>query len=110
MHSVFFQKHHRNQMRLSKKTEEVAGLYAQMMGHRCASTQRFKNNFFNDWTEVMTSREREIIEDFRYCDFADFKDYYKQKARERKTMTREEKLVSHHFQNISLNYAKYFGT
>ncbi|GIY48858.1 DNA topoisomerase 1, partial [Caerostris extrusa] len=81
-----------NQMKLSKKAEEVAGLYAKMLGYSCASRQRFKNNFFKDWTEVMTSREKEIIEDFDDCDFTDFEEYYKQKARERKTMTREEKL------------------
>ncbi|GIY35241.1 DNA topoisomerase 1 [Caerostris darwini] len=81
-----------NQMKLSKKAEEVAGLYAMMLGYSCASRPRFKNNFFKDWTEVMTSREKEIIEDFNECDFTDFEEYYKQKARERKTMTREKKL------------------
>ncbi|GIY97722.1 hypothetical protein CEXT_779151 [Caerostris extrusa] len=35
---------------VSKKAEEVAGLYAMMLGYSCVSRARFKNNFFKDWT------------------------------------------------------------
>ncbi|GIY46771.1 DNA topoisomerase 1 [Caerostris darwini] len=84
--------YNRNHVKLSRKTEEVAGLYARMLKDRRASKALFKRNFFRDWREVMTPREREIIRDFKKCNFRDFHLYYKEKEEERKTMTKQEKL------------------
>ncbi|GIY71309.1 hypothetical protein CEXT_477541 [Caerostris extrusa] len=51
----------RNHVKLSRKTEEVAGLYGRMLKDRKASKILFKRNFFRDWKEVMTHPVREKL-------------------------------------------------
>ncbi|GIY95302.1 DNA topoisomerase 1 [Caerostris extrusa] len=54
-------------MKLSKKAEEVAGLYAMMLGYSCASRARFKNNFFKDWTEEIQRENENLTKKYGYC-------------------------------------------
>ncbi|GIY34031.1 hypothetical protein CDAR_567841 [Caerostris darwini] len=79
-------------MKLSAKTEEVAGFYGRMLDQEYTSKDQFNRNFFKDWRAVMTSREKEIIKNLRKCNFKDFDVYYKQKSKEKKTTTKKEKL------------------
>ncbi|CAL1262202.1 unnamed protein product [Larinioides sclopetarius] len=78
--------------KLSENAEEVAGFYGRILDQECATKDIFKYNFFTDWREVMTSKERKEITDFHKCDFRDFHAYYKEQAEERKMMPKEEKL------------------
>ncbi|GIX80333.1 DNA topoisomerase 1 [Caerostris extrusa] len=93
-------------MKLSAKTEEVAGFYGRMLDQEYTSKGQFNRNFFKDWRTVMTPREKEIIKNLRKCNFKDFDVYYKQKSKEKKTMTKKEKLITYNFYLISRELKK----
>ncbi|XP_028391729.1 DNA topoisomerase I, mitochondrial-like [Dendronephthya gigantea] len=82
-----------NKVKLSVKSEEVAGFYAKMLDHDYTSKKIFNDNFFEDWRKEMTDEERELIKHLSKCDFKEMHAYYTQKNEERKNMTKEEKQV-----------------
>ncbi|CAB3408533.1 unnamed protein product [Caenorhabditis bovis] len=78
-------------MKLSIQTEEIATFYAAILDHDYTSKEQFNTNFFNDWRNNMTSKERETITDFKKCDFRNMAAYLKELREARKAMTKEEK-------------------
>ncbi|GIY54934.1 DNA topoisomerase 1 [Caerostris extrusa] len=53
-------------MKLSEKTEEMAGFYGRM-GHECTSKEQFNRNFFEDWTARIKKQNKELTEKYGYC-------------------------------------------
>lgn len=80
-------------MALSQDAEEIATFYAPLIDHDYSSKEVFNKNFFKDWRKAMTKEEREIITDLKKCNFREINEYFKQKAEERKAMSKEEKQV-----------------
>lgn len=78
-------------MRLSEEAEEVAGFYARMLDHDYTTKEIFNNNFFHDWREVMTSKEREKITDLSRCNFKQMHTYFLEMAEKNRNRTKEEK-------------------
>jgi len=78
---------------LSEETEEAATFYAKMLNHDYCTKDVFNNNFFKDFRKSMTSKEKEIIKDFRKCNFQEMFNYFQAESEKRKAATKEEKLV-----------------
>ncbi|KAL3860587.1 hypothetical protein ACJMK2_010687 [Sinanodonta woodiana] len=68
-------------MKLSQASEEVATLYAKMLGTTYKADDVFKENFFNDWIEMMTPEEKSTITDLKKCNFKEMYNYYKEKKK-----------------------------
>ncbi|XP_030377996.1 DNA topoisomerase 1 [Scaptodrosophila lebanonensis] len=80
-------------MELCEETEEAATFYAKMLNHDYCTKDVFNNNFFKDFRKTMTSKEREIIKDFRKCNFKEMHDFFQAESEKRKAATKEEKLA-----------------
>ncbi|KAH8391435.1 hypothetical protein KR200_006387, partial [Drosophila serrata] len=80
-------------LELSEETEEAATFYAKMLNHDYCTKDVFNNNFFKDFRKSMTSKEKEIIKDFRKCNFQEMFDFFQAESEKRKAATKEEKLV-----------------
>ncbi|KAI9582047.1 DNA topoisomerase 1 [Glossina fuscipes] len=80
-------------MELSEITEEAATFYAKMLNHDYCTKQVFNDNFFKDFRRSMTSKEKEIIKDFRKCNFQEMHQYFLAESEKRKSATKEEKLT-----------------
>lgn len=80
-------------MELSQDAEEIATFYAPLIDHDYSTKEVFNKNFFKDWRKCMTKDEKETITDLRKCNFVEIRDHFKQKAEERKAMSKEEKQV-----------------
>ncbi|EDV47029.1 DNA topoisomerase 1 isoform X1 [Drosophila erecta] len=80
-------------MELSEETEEAATFYAKMLNHDYCTKEVFNNNFFKDFRKSMTSKEREIIKDFRKCGFNEMFNFFQAESEKRKAATKEEKLI-----------------
>ena len=78
-------------MRLSQDAEEVATFYGRMLDHDYVTKEVFKENFFKDWKEVMTGKEKDIIKDLSKCDFSEINEHFKKLSEERKARSKEEK-------------------
>ncbi|XP_022227051.2 DNA topoisomerase 1 isoform X1 [Drosophila obscura] len=78
---------------LSEETEEAATFYAKMLNHDYCTKDIFNNNFFKDFRKSMTSKEKEIIKDFRKCNFQEMHEYFQAESEKRKQATKEEKLA-----------------
>ncbi|XP_065205086.1 DNA topoisomerase 1-like [Planococcus citri] len=76
---------------LSKDTEEIATFYAPLIDHDYTTKEQFNKNFMTDWRETMTQEERQMITDLNKCDFHQIYEYFKNKAEQRKAMSKEEK-------------------
>ncbi|XP_023217198.1 DNA topoisomerase 1-like [Centruroides sculpturatus] len=79
-------------LKLSKSAEEAASYYAKLFNHRYSRKKRFVKNFFNDWRQIMTSREREVVTNFELCDFRNISEFYRNQWDEKKRLSREEKI------------------
>nr|P30189.1 RecName: Full=DNA topoisomerase 1; AltName: Full=DNA topoisomerase I [Drosophila melanogaster]AAA28951.1 topoisomerase I [Drosophila melanogaster]AAC24158.1 DNA topoisomerase I [Drosophila melanogaster] len=80
-------------LELSEETEEAATFYAKMLNHDYCTKEVFNNNFFKDFRKSMTPREREIIKDFRKCNFQEMFNYFQAESEKRKAASKEEKLI-----------------
>ncbi|KAM3841102.1 DNA topoisomerase I, mitochondrial [Vipera latastei] len=78
-------------VKLSRAAEEVATFFAKMLDQDYARKKIFRDNFFCDWTQVMTPQERKKIKDLKKCDFSDIHDYFLEKQEAQKTLSKEEK-------------------
>ncbi|XP_077371685.1 DNA topoisomerase I, mitochondrial isoform X2 [Festucalex cinctus] len=82
-----------NSVKLSLAAEEVAVFFAQMLDHEYTTKKIFRDNFFADWSQVMTHEERLLIKDLDKCDFGEIHAMHKAKVEEKKNMSKEDKLV-----------------
>ncbi|KAK7114100.1 DNA topoisomerase I, mitochondrial-like [Littorina saxatilis] len=80
-------------MKLSQDTEEVSTFYSKMLEHDYTTKEVFNQNFFKDWRKVMTKQEKETIVDLKKCNFTELAEYFKVKTEERKSMSKEQKLL-----------------
>lgn len=80
-------------LELSEETEEAATFYAKMLNHDYCTKDVFNNNFFKDFRKTMTAKEKEIIKDFRKCNFQEMHEFFLAESEKRKAATKEEKLV-----------------
>ncbi|KAL7744966.1 hypothetical protein ACLKA6_007236 [Drosophila palustris] len=80
-------------LELSEATEEAATFYAKMLNHDYCTKDVFNNNFFKDFRKTMTAKEKEIIKDFRKCNFQEMHEYFQAESEKRKAATKEEKLA-----------------
>ncbi|XP_067640590.1 DNA topoisomerase 1 isoform X2 [Eurosta solidaginis] len=78
---------------LSEETEEAATFYAKMLNHDYCTKNVFNDNFFKDFRKTMISKEREIIKDFKKCNFEEMFQYFTAESEKRKNATKEEKLA-----------------
>ncbi|KAH8420336.1 hypothetical protein KR009_009250, partial [Drosophila setifemur] len=78
---------------LSEETEEAATFYAKMLNHDYCTKEVFNTNFFKDFRKSMTAKEKEIIKDFRKCNFEEMHNYFQAESEKRKQATKEEKLA-----------------
>ncbi|XP_062913773.1 DNA topoisomerase 1-like isoform X1 [Mobula hypostoma] len=80
-----------NQMKLTPAAEEMATFFAKMLDHEYTTKAIFRQNFFEDWRQEMSSSERMIIRDLNKCDFTELHRYFTEKAEARKGLPKEEK-------------------
>ncbi|XP_017115033.1 DNA topoisomerase 1 isoform X2 [Drosophila elegans] len=80
-------------LELSEETEEAATFYAKMLNHDYCTKDVFNNNFFKDFRKSMTSKEKEIIKDFRKCNFQEMFNFFQAESEKRKAASKEEKLI-----------------
>ncbi|ALC48487.1 Top1 [Drosophila busckii] len=64
-----------------------------MLNHDYCTKDVFNNNFFKDFRKSMTDKEKDIIKDFRKCNFKEMFDYFQAESEKRKAATKEEKLA-----------------
>ena len=64
-------------MELSEEAEECSTFYGKMLDHKNTEREVFKKNFFQDWRESMTDKEKEKIQDFSKCDFTQINTHFK---------------------------------
>ncbi|MBN3299128.1 TOP1 topoisomerase, partial [Amia calva] len=62
-----------------------------MLDHEYTDKEVFRSNFFGDWREEMTPRERKVITDLSKCDFTEIHKYFADKVEEKRAMTKEQK-------------------
>ncbi|VVU94647.1 Eukaryotic DNA topoisomerase I, catalytic core [seawater metagenome] len=59
---------------LNPKAEEIATLYAKILGHEILENKTFQKNFWKDWKETLGSDSP--IKELRNCDFYEINRYY----------------------------------
>ncbi|BBH08694.1 hypothetical protein Prudu_020954 [Prunus dulcis] len=74
---------------LSPEQEEVATMYAVMKDTDYVQKQTFRNNFWNDWHQLLGKNH--IIQKLDACDFAPIYDWYQNEKEKKKQMSTEEK-------------------
>uniref|UniRef100_A0A8C5GDI3 DNA topoisomerase I n=1 Tax=Gouania willdenowi TaxID=441366 RepID=A0A8C5GDI3_GOUWI len=80
-------------VKLSLAAEEPALFFAQMLDHEYTTKKVFRDNFFTDWREEMSHKERTLIKDLDKCDFTEIHAMHKAKVEARKNLSKEEKLA-----------------
>lgn len=80
-------------MKLSVAAEEIACFYSRMLDHEFTTKSTFNENFFTDWQQSMTPKERKIIVKLDNCNFHEIHKYLKEVAEANKNRSKEEKLV-----------------
>jgi len=76
---------------LSYSAEELATYFAQCIGSGYDQKELFIRNFWESWHERMSQQEREIIRDFRKCDFSCIRAHLDREKERRKERPKEEK-------------------
>ncbi|CAL8144540.1 unnamed protein product [Orchesella dallaii] len=82
--------------KLAPETEEVAVLYARYLSGKRKTKrieEKLQQNFFNDWRELMTARERSEITDFKLCDFSQLVSKLEEIAEAKKRLPKEEREI-----------------
>ncbi len=59
---------------LNPKAEEIATLYAKLLGHEILDDKTFQKNFWNDWKKTLDSNTK--IKDLQRCDFTEIQRFY----------------------------------
>ncbi|CAG0882564.1 unnamed protein product [Darwinula stevensoni] len=80
------------EFKLSLPAEEAATFYAKKLNRECTARDIFNKNFMEDWREVMTEGEREIITDIKQCNFREIYTYLRKKKMEMKSNEEKQKL------------------
>ncbi|XP_061891586.1 DNA topoisomerase I, mitochondrial isoform X3 [Entelurus aequoreus] len=80
-------------VKLSLAAEEVAVFFGQMLDHEYTTKKVFQENFFKDWRREMTDEERLLIRHLEKCDFGEIHAMHKAKVEERRSMSKEDKLI-----------------
>ncbi len=82
---------------LEPAAEEVAVHYSKMMSRDYVKKKVFNDNFFADWKEVMTAKERAEIKKLELCDFQRVTTHFEALSEAtkaaRKAMTKEDREV-----------------
>merc|ERR1712137_971420 len=77
-----------NKVKLEPEAEEVMTFYASMINTDYVTdankSKLFNKNFFKDWRESMTDKERELITKLEHCDFSKVKEYQEEQREIRK--------------------------
>ena len=73
-----------------------------MLLHDYTSKPVFNKNFFADWRQVMTAKERKLITSLDKCNFKKMNQYFTEQSEIRKARSKEEKQVSFVFYFLSL--------
>jgi len=76
---------------LTYSAEELATYFAQCLGSGYDKKELFIRNFWESWHEQMTQEERDVILDFRKCDFSLIRNHLDQEREKRKARPKEEK-------------------
>ncbi|KEH16475.1 putative DNA topoisomerase [Medicago truncatula] len=74
---------------LTPEQEEVATMYAVMRDTDYMQKDKFKENFWNDWREVLGRKH--VIQNLKDCDFTPIYDWHEIEKEKKKQMTTEEK-------------------
>merc|ERR1712131_376895 len=84
-----------NKVKLEPEAEEVMTFYASMINTDYVTdankSKLFNKNFFKDWRESMTDKERKLITELEHCDFSKVKEYQEEQREIRKNRSKEEK-------------------
>ncbi|UYV76958.1 TOP1MT [Cordylochernes scorpioides] len=78
-------------VRLAPAAEEAAGFFARLLEHPDVARPRFRANFFREWRQVMSEKERQLITDLDKCDFSAIAAHYAEEAELRKKMSKEDR-------------------
>jgi DNA topoisomerase-1 len=78
---------------LSPAAEEVATFYAALQGTDWIKNPIFQKNFFHDFLNVVKSEKNCPIKKLELCDFTPITNHLQKIKEERKSMTKEQKLV-----------------
>ncbi|OEL32456.1 DNA topoisomerase 1 [Dichanthelium oligosanthes] len=74
---------------LTPEQEEVATMFAVMKDTDYAGKERFIDNFFTDWRNILGKNH--IIKEFELCDFTPIYEWHLREKEKKKQMTTEEK-------------------
>jgi hypothetical protein len=61
---------------LGEESEESATFYAKEMRHERVNKDRFRENFFESWRQIMSEPERQRIREFGKCDFSEIRNFF----------------------------------
>ena len=61
---------------LGEESEESAAFYAKEMRHERVNKDRFRENFFESWRQIMSEPERQRIREFGKCDFREIRNFF----------------------------------
>jgi hypothetical protein len=61
---------------LAEDSEESATFYAKEMRHERVNKDRFRENFFESWRQIMSESERQRIREFGKCDFREIRNFF----------------------------------
>merc|ERR1712137_1418077 len=77
-----------NKVKLEPEAEEVMTFYASMINTDYVTdankSKLFNKNFFKDWRESMTDKERKLITKLEHCNFSKVKEYQEEQREIRK--------------------------
>ncbi|KAL1547675.1 DNA topoisomerase [Salvia divinorum] len=74
---------------LTSEQEEVATMFAVMLGTEYMDKPKFKENFMDDWRKILGKNH--IIQSLEHCDFTPIYDWHLSEKEKKKQMTTEEK-------------------
>jgi DNA topoisomerase I len=69
--------------------EEIAYIYAKLIGNEVLENRTFQKNFWNDWKKLL--KEDSPIKNLDDCDFSEIYEYYQKQKEIKKNLTSEEK-------------------
>jgi hypothetical protein len=61
---------------LGEESEEAATFDAKEMRHERVNKDRFRENFFESWRQIMSEPERQRIREFGKCDFREIRNFF----------------------------------
>ena len=83
-------------LNLEPEAEEVAGFFGALIETDHGKNPTFQENFFADFTQLLketNSKYKNVIREFKKCDFTLMFNHFQKQKEERKAMTKEQKLA-----------------